>query len=189
MVGLLVGAAAGAGGAYVYLERRVTPAPVAVAPAQPPAPDKPQKPHRRGGSKPVASTLQVPIDPTIVLTAADQKVVTAGDSLKTETTLDMGAGGDSRELSSDEIEGALLPGSPALLRCLGDARGAAPVVGRIVFGVVVDGNGRVTRTHVEAPSYLVHHGLYDCAKKALAALRFPAAGRETVVTVPYDVTE
>jgi hypothetical protein len=53
----------------------------------------------------------------------------------------------------------------------------------------VDAAGRVTRTHVEAPAYLVHHGLYDCARRSLTALRFPATGRETVVTVPFDVSE
>jgi hypothetical protein len=189
ILGLILGVVAGAGGAYVYFERQRPPAPSAAAPVAPPTPDKPQKPRRRGGNKAVASSLQVPVDPTIVLTPADQKVVTAGDSLKSESTLDMTAGGDSRELAADEIDAALSTQSPALLRCLTESRGAAPVVGKIVFGVVVDGSGRVTRTRVEAPSYLIHRGLYDCARKALAALRFPAAGRETVVTVPYDVTE
>jgi hypothetical protein len=189
LFGLLLGVVAGAGGAYLYFERQ-KPAPSAAAPVAPPTPDKPQKPRRRGGGgKSVASSLQVPVDPTIVLTPADQKVVSAGDSLKSENTLDMSAGGDSRELAADEIDAALSTQSPALLRCLAESRGAAPVVGKIVFGVVVDGSGRVVRTRVEAPSYLVHHGLYDCARKALGGLHFPATGRETVVTVPYDVTE
>ena len=188
-VGLVAGAVAGGGGAYLYLERHQPAAPIATVAPAPIAPAQPARPRRRGGGKPVPSSVQVPVDPTIVLTAADQKVISAGDSLKSENTLDMSAGGESRELSADEIDGALARESPALLRCLGESRGAAPVVGRVVFGVVVDGSGRVQRTRVEAPSYLVHHGLYDCARKALGALRFPAAGRETVVTVPYDVTE
>lgn len=183
LVGLLVGAGLGAGGMWLY---RRPAAPVAVvAPAA--APERPSAPtphtRRRGTRAPAGAAT----DETIVLSAADQQTTTAGDALRAETTLDMSQT-EARDLSSDEIDATVGRRSEAIIGCLRDARGNAPLSGRVVVGMVVDASGRVTKTRVEAPAYLVHHGLYDCARRAVADLRFPAVGRSTVVSVPFTIS-
>jgi hypothetical protein len=183
VVGLLAGGALGAGG--MWLLRRPAPAPVAVTPPAAPERPTPPSPHTRRRSPRAAAGATT--DETITLSAADQQMTSAGDSLRAETTLDMSQT-EARDLTSDEIDGAVGRRSDAIIACLRDARGAAPLAGRVVVGMVVDASGRVTRTRVEAPAYLVKHGLYDCARRAVADLRFPAVGRSTVVSVPFTIT-
>lgn len=186
VVGLLVGGAAGAGGMYWYtLERHAAVAPEqpGTPPATPPA--KGKRPRRA-----VAARDSGDEAPPVV-TAADLAVRSEGDSLRAgATTLDMAAGGaEPRDLSQEEIDGTFARRADAIIACITAARGEAEVNGRVVAGVVVGADGRVTRTRVEAPAYLLRRGLGGCARRELAALRFPATGRETVVTVPFDVRD
>jgi len=185
VVGLLVGGGLGAGGMWLY--RRPAPTVVAVAPpATPERPAPPPQHPRRRGTRPPAGAPGT-TDETIVLSAADQQMTSAGDALRAETTLDMSQT-EARDLGSEEIDSAVGQRKEAIIGCLRDSRGAAPLAGRVVVGMVVDANGRVTKTRVEAPAYLVRHGLYDCTRRAVADLRFPAVGRSTVVNVPFTIT-
>jgi hypothetical protein len=181
LAGLLVGLVAGAAATYLILGRRApAPAPAAVTPAPPPEP--PRKPRRPQAPRPSA-----PAGP-VELTAADRVMASEGDALRAgETTLDMAGGAEPRNLTQEEIDGAIARRSQGIIRCITDARGGAELEGRIQAGVVVDAAGRVVKTRVEAPAYLLHHGLGACVRAELASLRFPAAGRETVVTVPFNL--
>ena len=38
-----------------------------------------------------------------------------------------------------------------------------------------------------APAYLLRHGLYRCVRREIAGLRFPAVGRDTVVSFPVSL--
>jgi hypothetical protein len=188
-LGFLLGVTAGAGGVF-YAVRK--PAPEnAITIAAPTAPDAGHG-KKRGRSR-AATTLgsgtdEPRTDEPIALGPADHKIGAEGDALRAANTVDMGAG-EARDLGQAEIDGALAQRSGDVVRCITQARGAAPITGRVVAGVVVDPAGRVTKTRIEAPAYLLAHGLYDCARRPLLALRFPATGRETVVTVPFDVTD
>jgi hypothetical protein len=55
-------------------------------------------------------------------------------------------------------------------------------------GLVVGPHGRVVKSRVEAPAWLLRHGLYRCVRREVSALRFPAAGKDTVVTVPFNLS-
>ena len=177
--GLLVGVVLGGLGVYLALRRAPAPQPAASAPA---APDAGRPRHRR------AATARVDPAGEPEIGSADRQIIAAGDALHASDTIDMAAG-EARALAQAEIDGAMAAGADEVVRCITQARGAAAITGRVLAGVVVDAAGRVIRTRVEAPAYLVHHGLYDCARRPLAALRFPATGRETVVTVPFEVSD
>ena len=112
-----------------------------------------------------------------------------GDSLAlAPRTVDLGAAAPERDLTRAEIDGAIAPAADAIIACINDATGSAPVTGRVVAGVVVDETGHVTKTRLEGPSYLLKHGLGGCVRPKLRGLRFPATGKPTVVRVPFDVS-
>jgi hypothetical protein len=183
LVGLLAGAAAGAGATYVVLTR---PAPVSeVAPS--PATEK--KPPRKGGRRPVKEA-RTDDEAPIELSAADRMPATEGDALRAAPLeIDMQGAAEPRDLSQPEIDAAFGQRAEELVACITEARGAAPLTGRVTAGVVVGADGRVRRTRVEAPAYLLKQGLGKCARRELSGLTFPATGKETVVTVPFDVAE
>ena len=62
-----------------------------------------------------------------------------------------------------------------------------PLSGRISIGLVVGPDGRVTQTRVEAPRYLIDQGLAGCLRPVLRGMRFPAAGKDTVVKNWVDI--
>lgn len=187
LAGLILGLVVGAAATYVLVGRPApVPAPVVAVAATTPADSK--KGPRRQARRP-----QDPLPPPtsdVQLTAADLRSTSEGDPLRASALeLDMSAATEPRDLGQDEIDSAFARRSDALIRCITDARAGAPVTGRVVVGVVVDGSGRVGKTRVEAPSWLIRHGLYACARGVLLGLRFPAAGKENVITVPFDLSE
>lgn len=190
ILGLILGGAAGAGGMYVYSTR----APAAIAPLPPEAPATPEKKGKRPRRVASATTrdeASATDEPPPVVTEADLRVGSEGDALRVgAVSMDMSAGGgEVRDLEQEEIDGTFARRSEAIIACITRARGAAEVNGRVVAGVVVGADGRVVKSRIEAPAYLLRHGLGACARRELAALRFPATGRETVVTVPFVVNE
>lgn len=186
LLGLLVGVLLGAGGTWWAL-RHEGPAEVAVAvDAGPPPPPEPtgKKRRRRGGGSGGATSPEGPI----VLGPGDLKTVAQGDSLaRGARTVDLGAAGEVRDLEQHEIDGAVARRADAITRCITSARGEAELSGRITASFLVSPAGKVTKTRVEAPAYLMGRGLAPCVRRELAALSFPATGKESVVTVPFDL--
>jgi hypothetical protein len=126
--------------------------------------------------------------PAPTLTEADLKTATEGDSLRVrERTLDLASGEEARDLLQDEIDNAIAGRSEELTACVVQARGAAQISGRVVFGMVVGPSGNVTQARVEAPAFLIKNGLYRCARPKLLSVRYPAAGKDTVVRVSFDL--
>ena len=122
------------------------------------------------------------------LGASDLAQGSDGDALKPRArTMDMGSAEDVRNLSQAEIDGAIRARADGITKCIVEARGAAEVRGRVVVGLVVGPEGTPAATRVEAPRWLLEHGLYRCARPVMLSMRFPAAGKDTVVTVPFDV--
>jgi hypothetical protein len=54
--------------------------------------------------------------------------------------------------------------------------------------VIVDGNGRISKSRIHAPRYMFEQGLLSCARRALARMRFPATGAPTQVTIPVNLS-
>ena len=199
LAGMLLGVVLGGGATYVVLARKgdAPPAVAAVAAADAGVDAKGKKKRgkpgaRRPGAAPGTVFEGDDVDsdePIPELTAADLAQGVEGDALKPRTRdVDLSAGAEeSRDLGQDEIDGTFGQAAANITRCIKEARGPAPVTGRISVGVLVDPQGKVARTRVEAPAYLLRHGLYKCVRKEVATLRFPAVGRDTVVTVPFDL--
>lgn len=189
LLGLLVGLVVGAGAMYLVGHFEAgTPSITAAPPSS--APDAGRGKKRRRAEPQGAINPSPSEDLPVSLTNTDRQAGAEGDTLRASpTTVDMSDSAAQRELTQSEIDAAFAQKSDALTGCITEARGPAPLSGRIVAGVVIDGSGRVIRTRIEAPNYLLHHGLYICARRALVTLRFPAIGRETVVTVPIDLSE
>ena len=196
LVGLVLGVLVGGGVTYVQLDGW----PGKDDPVDEALPDAASEPdderdgkrrrRRRGRGRRApggnTTTTDVVIDEDIELSARDRQVITVGDSLAlSERTVDM-AGGDTRNLSQGEIDGAIRQRADAIIGCITRARGPAPLSGRVNVGFVVDARGNVTRQRIEAARYLVDEGLVRCLGPVLSRLSFPAVGKETVVRVPFD---
>lgn len=189
LAGLLVGLLAGLGGAYLAWRPEAEPT-VAAAPQADPPDEPPARPKKRSGrrARTASSGTVGEEEPTRPLSAADRRLVARGDALElSDRRLDFAAASESRDLTQAEIDGAFAARADELVRCIADARGSAPLAGRVTAGVVVDDQGVVRRSRVEAPAYLHEAGLYDCMRPILRSLRFPATGKDSVVTVPFDV--
>jgi hypothetical protein len=206
VVGLIVGLVAGAGGAYLALERPWTSAAtpsvdagVAVASADGGAASKGKgkgKRRRGGGASGAAGGEVIEGEgegdtyvPPPVLTAADKAMSWKGDAVSLPPrTLDMASADEGRPLDSGEINGVLHGDGGAIVDCIGKARGAAELEADITVKMLVGGDGRVTASRVRAPAYLFDHGLLACAQRAARGLRFPATGAPTVVDAPFELS-
>jgi hypothetical protein len=206
VVGLAVGLAVGAGGAYLALERPWSSsakapsadAGVAVASADGGAPAKGKgkgKRKRGGGGGSGADVGDEALagdevyEPPPVLTAADRAMSWKGDAVSLPPrTIDMAGGDEGRPLDSGEINGVLQSDGDAIVSCIAKARGAAQLEADITVKMLVGGDGRVTASRVRAPAYLFDHGLLACAQRAARGLRFPSTGAATVVDAPFELS-
>ncbi len=190
VAGLLLGALLGAGGAW-FAMRKPAAKQVAVVTPDAGVADKTKKPapkrRGRGGGTIPRSDDDAPIPE---LSADDLRQIGEGDSLALGARkMDLGEGApEPRDLTQGEIDEGVSARSSAIIKCITDARGNAPVNGQIVVKFVVAPGGGVTQTRVEAPAYLIKHGLGGCVRPQLRAMRFPPTGKDTVLTVPFDLS-
>jgi hypothetical protein len=123
------------------------------------------------------------------LKPGDEKMVTQGDALGRTQHIDLTqAGDDGHELSQEDIDHTMHGGEPAILRCITDALGDAPLEGgKVMVGLRVEGSGQVSKVRVEAPQILQRNGLYRCIHGVTSGLRFPSSGGASVVTYPFEL--
>lgn len=180
---------------YLALEQpwRSEPATVAQAAdagaeeAKPAAAKKKRKRRRVTGGGEVVEELVDEPEP-IVLSAADRAMTWKGDSVERLTAaLDMTTTDEARSLSGDEIAATIDADGAGLQRCVVDAVGAAPYAGEVTVKMLVDADGRVTRTRVHAPAFMHEAGLLACMRGAAKRMRYPAVGGSTVVTIPFPI--
>lgn len=130
------------------------------------------------------------LPPRVVpLSAAERALEWRGDdTTKPAQKLDMAGGGDARPLDDGEIQAVIASQSAATQKCIVDAATNTDLRGKITVRMIVDGNGRVTRSKLEAPRYLFERGLLGCVQRAVKAMKFPATGMATLVTMPINLT-
>jgi len=179
---------------YLALERPwargAAPSAPVVAEAAPDAgvPARRGKRRARGGGRSAIGAGESELEPAIVLTDADRRLEWRGDAVELPPRrVDMEGGDEGRPLAAAEIQGALDRDAGAMLSCIGQATGPAPLTGTITLKLLVDPSGRPVRTRVQAPAYLFEHGLLACARRAAQSLGFPATGAHTVVTAPFEL--
>jgi hypothetical protein len=162
----------------------------AVASKTPSTPNAPNTPNNNiTNGDLVAPEAAPPQEEIPQITAADLKPEADGDVLRPRTlTIDAeSTGPEPRDLSQSEVDSAFATVKPQIVKCIIDARGPAPVAGKITVGVVIGPEGKVFKSRVEGPAYLMDQGLYSCVKTVLSTLRFPAPGKDIVATVPFTI--
>jgi hypothetical protein len=122
------------------------------------------------------------------LTDTDRRLEWRGDDVTLPATrIDMGAGGEARPLEDDEINTTINAQSGPVRDCVVQGATGTDLRATITMKLVVDGNGKVTKSKLHAPRYLFEKGLQGCAQKALRSMKFPATGAPTLVTLPVSL--
>jgi len=129
-------------------------------------------------------------EPQLVqLSAADRAMEWRGDDTTRPTQkIDMGGGAESRSLDDGEIRSTIDAQSGPAQQCVVAAATNTNLNGQISVKLVVDGNGRVIKSKVQAFHYMFEHGLLGCVQRAFGKMKFPATGASTLVTMPINFT-
>lgn len=192
----------GAGAMYLVLRppwaHRVTPQPADSPPVVVVPSDagvaKPKKKRARP-RPPGAPALQTsdgelddePAPPA--LTAADRALEWRGDDVQLPArTIDLAGGGEARGLDDGEIAGVINSQAGGVRDCVVQGATNTDLRATITVKLLVDGHGKVTKSRLQAPRYLLEHGLLGCTQRAVGKLRFPATGGATVVTLPVNLS-
>jgi len=123
----------------------------------------------------------------VQLSAADRQLEWRGDDTSPpKQTLDMNSKGEARALDNGEIQATIASQSAGVQSCVVKAATNTDLSGTITVKMVVEGNGHVSRSRVQAPHYLHAQGVLACIQGALRAWKFPATGAPTLVTLPVN---
>lgn len=171
-----------------------TDAPVAVAApgdAGAGAPPAKKKRARRPGtptSTPGAEDFEETEAEPPPLTAAERRLEWRGDDVTLPATrVDMGAGGEARPLDDGEINATINSQAGGVRDCVVQGATGTDLRATITVKLVVDGNGRVSKSKLHAPRYLFDKGLLPCVQRSLKTMKFPASGAPTLVTLPVSL--
>ena len=127
-------------------------------------------------------------EPLPVLTAADRAMEWRGDDVTPPATkIDMGGGAESRPLDSGEINGTISSQAGPVKDCVVKSVTNTDLRGEFRVKMLVDGNGRVTKSRVHAPRYAFQAGLLTCVQRSVGRMKFPAVGGNTSVELPVSV--
>jgi hypothetical protein len=123
------------------------------------------------------------------LGAADRALEWRGDDVALPAqTIDLAGGGrEARPLDDGEIAAAINSGAGGVKDCVVQGATGTDLRATITVKLLVDGRGRVTRSRIQAPHYLLEHGLLGCVQRALGRMHFPATGAATLVTLPVNL--
>ena len=136
-----------------------------------------------GGGDEVASPKLVE------LSASDRALEWRGDDTSPpKQSLDMSNNAEARSLENSEIQGVISSQSGPAQSCFVRAATNTDLAGSFNVKMVVDGNGRVSRSRVQAPRYMFSQGLLACVQGAVKGMKFPATGAPTLVTLPVTLT-
>jgi hypothetical protein len=130
-----------------------------------------------------------PPPPPPPLKPEERKLVSVGDKLTGTEVINLAESGGAadRELSQEDIDAVVRPRQPTIVSCIDDARGEAQLSAIITVAFRIRRSGEVAGVRVEAPAYLISHGLNDCIRRLILPLRFPASGKAQVVTYPFSL--
>lgn len=158
---------------------------IATADIRPPTGPAPKERRRRAHH--AANDPLAP--PEVQLHPGDEKMVAQGDALGRPERIDLSKPGeDARELQQEDLDRVFRPSEPAILRCITDALGDAPLEGgKVEVGLRVEKSGQVSRVRVEGPALLQRQGLTRCVRAVATALKFPSSGGSSVVTYPFEL--
>ncbi len=196
LLGLFIGLVVGAGAMYLVLRPpwaggTATPRDAGVVASAPTdgGTAKPKKKRRRpAGAQGQPGPDEYDETEPVVLTDADRRLEWRGDDVALPPAkIDMGGGGEARPLEDGEINTVISNQTGGIRDCVAQGATGTDLRATITIKLVVDGNGRVTRSKIQAPRYLFEHGLLACAQRAARGLRFSSTGAPTLVTFPVNL--
>jgi hypothetical protein len=203
-IGLVIGVAVGATAMYLVLRppwgHRVTtsasdnpPVVMITNDAGVAKPVKKKRTRPRPSGTPALQTsdgeLDEPEAPRLAaLGPADRALEGRGDEVALPArTVDMAGGGEARGLADGEIKRVLDSDGGGIKDCVVQGATNTDLHATITVELLVDGHGKITRSRIEAPRYLLEHGLLACTRRALGRMHFPATGGATIVTFPIKL--
>ena len=125
----------------------------------------------------------------VQLSASDRGLEWRGDDTSPrKQSIDMNSGAESRALDNGEIQSVLGSQSGGVQNCFVRSAANTDLAGNFTVKMVVEGTGRVSRSRVQAPRYMFSQGLLACVQGQLRAMKFPATGAPTLVTLPMFLT-
>ncbi|HEX3480509.1 MAG TPA: hypothetical protein VHT91_36075 [Kofleriaceae bacterium] len=205
-IGLVIGVVLGAGAMYLVLRPPWAPrthAPPADSPPVVMVPGDAGVPHPKKRRRPRAATSpgqpagtatagpdgEADDPPPPPLTAADRALEWRGDDVSLPPQhLDLAGGGTQpRSLDDGEISQTITGQAGGVRDCVVQVATGTDLSATITVKLLVDGRGRVTRSRIQAPHYLIEHGLLGCTQRALGRMHFPATGGATIVTLPVNL--
>ncbi|MEO6771412.1 MAG: AgmX/PglI C-terminal domain-containing protein [Kofleriaceae bacterium] len=129
-------------------------------------------------------------EPQLVqLTAADRALEWRGDNTsRPPQHIDMTGGAEARSLDDGEIRSTIDAQSAGAQHCVVQGATNTNLTGTVTVKLIVDGNGHVTKSKVEAFHYMFEHGLLACVQREVGRMKFPATGASTLVTMPINLT-
>jgi hypothetical protein len=153
---------------------------------------RPRRPSGGGRQSPGNDFLPDSTDetepaPTIQLSAADRALEWRGEQTAISRKIDMNAPDTARPLEQGEINSTVSSQSGGVRRCVEQLATGVDLHATITIKMVVEGNGTVSRSQVQAPHYLFEKGLLACAQRALRSMHFPSTGTPTLVTFPVEL--
>jgi hypothetical protein len=123
----------------------------------------------------------------VQLTTAQRQLEWRGDDTSPpKQSLDMSNNAEARSLDNGEIQSAISSQSGGVQSCVVQAATNTDLSGTITVKMVVEGNGHVSRSRVQAPRYLHEQGVLACVQRSLRGWKFPATGAPTLVTLPVN---
>jgi hypothetical protein len=202
LLGVVVAGLAFAG--YLYWKSTAgsrPPAPSAAIHPDAGAPPKKRKRRARGAIRVARNSASAgepsppaaePEPEPIKLSPADLRAVSQGEDLSRPDVIkmDLGDTRETRELSQDDIDAEFRRQESAILECIMSSRPDQDtyVPGRVTVKFRIQRPGTVRGVRVEAPAILQKGGLYNCIKKVVGQLRFPASGGSQIVSYPFTLS-
>lgn len=117
-------------------------------------------------------------------------VATTGDDLGGPGVRELNAAenGGEEQLRNSEVEAGFDQAFPKIRRCLMLAASEDPITGRIVFGMRIEGSGRVTKVNLKGPAAITRTEAGDCMRKAARGIQYRSFnGPDMVVHYPFTL--
>jgi hypothetical protein len=142
-------------------------------------PDKPGRVRHKRASAAVKRRVAAPSGDSL-----------SGDDLRENEArnVNMGANGGEEQLRGTEIEQGFDGVFPQVRRCLMLAAGDEPAQGKLVFGLRISAEGKVTAVNLSGPSTVTQGEAGACLRKAAQAMHLRSFhGPDMVVHYPLNL--
>ncbi len=128
-------------------------------------------------------------EPLAQLSASDRALEWRGDDVTLPPAkIDMAGGKEARPLDDSEINATIGSQAGGVRSCVVNSATNTDLQATITVKMIVGPDGRVTKSRIHAPRYLLAKGLLGCVQRSLGKMKFPATGAPTSVSLPVTLS-